>query len=1310
MNKTLRYIIVLAAVIIGSTSASARLRDNGVVNTNVTGGELTLSYQKGTNDPVAVTAGETDVPAGATVTIVAGPSLGYTLKDFNITAQSTAGSGNAEARTFTRSNGPGIGQTIAVSPMENVPGIYTFTMPDGVNVLISATFKGEPTAQTTYIDPTKSAGQQECSATAYILDGKETVLGVSGQETWYVCTGNVAYTSQINLLGDVHLILADGKTMNVDISNADNGIDGTGGSSLTVYGQSLGTGELNVTTYGNAIEIPGSFTLNGGRITAYGLYGLKSGSAITINDGVLKASGTSAYGIYCEGDFTVNGGKVIAHEGYGNGIIQSNGKIVLGWSDPKDYIFATQYICKNYQMCTAEGKRFVAYVPTKSPREEGFNPYEPITKATAIVSGTSGEDTFMYPDLIGNMLRPIDGNLVTVAGGISLMDGTTAKTPDFSITTGAGTESVVTTPYYLFKASTEETPVTLTLSYSGTDFAKLSDLPEGTTLNPVDGKPMQRSFAMPAEDVALTTTAVDVSNFTLSPNEFICDGTAKTPSVMNGESVFDAANYTMTFKQDGDDASITEAKKVGVYNVVLTGCGQYLGTATLTNAFSIKTRVKFSVVDVADGEKLEGAAVQVIGSEGIVVEEWTSTDKSHVIEGLKTGEEYTLKETVAPEGYTIPADITFTIDKEGKVTTTGFMTQEGVLLVENSKTKVEISVVDKASGETLEGATVQVIDSEGNVVEEWVSTTENYVIEGLKTGEEYTLKETVARDGYTIPDDITFTIDETGKITITTTGTITESGVLLVENSKTKVEISVVEIGLEKELAGATVQVIDSEGNVAEEWTSTDESHVTEGLKTGEEYTLRETVAPDGYIISTDITFTIDETGKITTTGSKTEDGVLLVENSRTKVEFSVVDKASGETLEGATVQVIGSKGDVVDAWTSTDESHVIEGLKTGEEYTLRETVAPDGYIISTDITFTIDKDGQVTSTGPTTTDEEGNTVLLVENSMTHVEFSVVDKATGETLEGATVQVIDSEKNVVDEWVSTTENYVIEGLKTGEEYTLRETVVPTGYAIPADITFTIDNAGHVTTTDGMTTTDEEGNTVLVLENPFTVPLFAAEATNLWMTWCDKDEYVKPEGVTVYTVSGVENNTVTLGEVSDVIPAYTPVLIYRAAAGTAAVTAVFSSHGTGTDGIQTAEATGCTFYGNPGSTAFNDDGSKKHIFPFGTAGATEQSYILKGGTFIPVDDLTGGIPAHRCWLNVSTATTNGARSLGIVDGGSETTGMTPPLTPPLKGAGSDGGSNSGQASTGWYSIDGRRLQARPATKGLYIHNGQKTVIK
>ena len=1244
-----------------------------------------------------------DAAAGNTVYLVAEADYQHISAGIDWRVMKSGSSSVAQSRTRS----VGYAKEITVT---NVAGnVYSFTMPTGgERVTVSATFAGKPTAQTTYIDPTKSAGQQECSATAYILDGTEQEIGANGKTTWYVCNSTVTYSSSISLYGDVHLILADGKTMKVTGPSDGSAILGNNDASLAIYGQSLGTGKLEANADIYCISIPGTFTLNGGQVTANGGYGLYIGNAITINGGELKTNG-SWVSIECVNDFTFNGGKVAAIGGNSYSIHSNLGNIVLGWSNPDDYIYASSYYCNKGQVKTAEGKRFVAYKPTKSPYIEGFNPYETITKATAIVSGTSGEDTFMYPDLIGNMLRPIDGNLVTVAGGISLMDGTTAKTPDFSITTGAGTESVVTTPYYLFKASTEETPVTLTLSYSGTDFAKLSDLPEGTTLNRVDGKPMQRSFAMPAEDVALTTTAVDVSKFTLSPSEFICDGTAKTPSVMNGESVFDAANYTMAFK-DGDDASIiiTEAKKVGDYNVILTGCGQYLGTATLTNAFSIKTCVKFSVVDVADGKELAGAHVQVIDSEGIVVKEWTSGTEEHEVVGLDAGVEYTLRETVAPNGYTIPADITFSIDKEGKVTTNGSMTQDGVLLVENSKTKVEISVVDVADGEELEGATVQVIDSEGDVAEEWTSGTDIHVIEGLKTGEEYTLKETVARDGYTIPDDFTFTIDETGKIT--TTGTITEDGVLLVENSKTKVKVCVTDIAAGRALAGATVQVIDSEGDVAEEWTSTAESNVIEGLKTGEEYTLCETVAPDGYIISTDITFTIDETGKITTTGTKTEDGVLLVENTKTHVEISVVDKDSGAPLVGPTVQAIDSEGKVVEACITSEGNpvNIIDGLKTGVEYTLHETNAPEGYVAPADYTFTIAIDGQVTSTGTIT--ESG--VLLVENSKTHVEFSVVDKVTRAALKGATVQVLDSEWNVVDAWTSTDESHVIEGLKTGEEYTLRETVVPTGYAIPADITFTIDNAGQVTTTDGTTTTDEEGNTVLLVENPFTVPLFAAGATNLWMTWCDKYEYVKPEGVTVYTVSGVENNTVTLGEVSDVIPAYTPVLIYRAAAGTAAVTAVFSSLGTGTDGIQTAEATGCTFYGNSGSELFKDEGTTKYIFPLGTANATEQSYILRGGSFIPVDDLTGGIPAHRCWLNVSKdalaqSGNSNARSLSIIMDDGEKTGMTPPLTPPLEGAGSDGGYNAG---AGWYTIDGRRLTKAPTQKGIYIHNGKKTVIK
>ena len=219
-----------------------------------------------------------------------------------------------------------------------------------------------------------------------------------------------------------------------------------------------------------------------------------------------------------------------------------------------------------------------------------------------------------------------------------------------------------------------------------------------------------------------------------------------------------------------------------------------------------KTKISVSKVDIADGKELEGAHIQIIDKDGKVVEEWDSTKEAHKIEGLKTGEEYTLRETVAPEGYTVTTDTTFTIDENGKVTSTGTVTENGVLLVEDAKTVVKVSKVDIADGEELEGAHIQIIDKDGKVVEEWTSTKEVHEVKGLKTGEEYTLRETVAPDGYTVTTDTKFTIDETGKVT--STGTVSENGVMLVEDAITVVKISKVDVADGKELEGAHIQII----------------------------------------------------------------------------------------------------------------------------------------------------------------------------------------------------------------------------------------------------------------------------------------------------------------------------------------------------------------------------------------------------------------------------------------------------------------------------------------------------------------------
>ena len=245
--------------------------------------------------------------------------------------------------------------------------------------------------------------------------------------------------------------------------------------------------------------------------------------------------------------------------------------------------------------------------------------------------------------------------------------------------------------------------------------------------------------------------------------------------------------------------------------------------------------------------------------------------------------------------------------------------------------------------------------------------------------------------------DIVYTVEEIGKIAgyiSTVTGNATEG--FIITNTITSVKISKVDITDQKELAGAHIQILGKDGNVVDEWDSTWESHEVTGLKTGEKYTLRETVAPDGYTITADTVFSLKEDGtldKDNTSTTISADGTLLVEDSRTSVKVSKVDISDGKELEGAHIQIIDQDGNVVDEWDSTKEAHVTEKLKTGKIYTLRETVAPDGYLLTSDTTFVLKEDGTVDAEKTTAVSKDG--VLLVQDKLaTSASIAVTKKLT----------------------------------------------------------------------------------------------------------------------------------------------------------------------------------------------------------------------------------------------------------------------------------------------------------------------------
>ncbi len=220
-------------------------------------------------------------------------------------------------------------------------------------------------------------------------------------------------------------------------------------------------------------------------------------------------------------------------------------------------------------------------------------------------------------------------------------------------------------------------------------------------------------------------------------------------------------------------------------------------------------------------------------------------------------------------------------------------------------------------------------------------------------------------------------------------------------------------------------------------------------------YIVREIESPRGYILSDkEYTVSISEDGEVIE---------ITAENKPITVEISKRD-IYGNELEGAEMVLENADGETVDKWTSDGKNHIVSKLGTGE-YVLKEIAAPDGYIIATDIKFNVDVYGNVTveNVDSKAVSDNGDPLITMVDDTTKVQISKQDITTGEELPGATLQIIDEDGNVVEEWVSTDEAHFIEGkLIAGKEYTLRETIAPDGYEIANEIRFTVNEDGSVT--------------------------------------------------------------------------------------------------------------------------------------------------------------------------------------------------------------------------------------------------------
>ena len=180
----------------------------------------------------------------------------------------------------------------------------------------------------------------------------------------------------------------------------------------------------------------------------------------------------------------------------------------------------------------------------------------------------------------------------------------------------------------------------------------------------------------------------------------------------------------------------------------------------------------------------------------------------------------------------------------------------------------------------------------------------------------------------------------------------------------TKVEISKADMTDGRELPSAKLKITDASGNTIAEWETNGQPHRIDRLKPGE-YTLTETVAPAGYLLSEEVCFTVLETGKI--------QKVTMYDAPAHSLILTKRDIATNAKLADARLTIRDAYGTTIDRWTTTDGDHAIRVLPecsaakdphknllllsddTSEHvYTMVEELAPNSYLVAESITFKV--------------------------------------------------------------------------------------------------------------------------------------------------------------------------------------------------------------------------------------------------------------------------------------------------------------------------------------------------------------------
>ncbi|MGN0404026.1 MAG: SpaA isopeptide-forming pilin-related protein, partial [Bariatricus sp.] len=520
-----------------------------------------------------------------------------------------------------------------------------------------------------------------------------------------------------------------------------------------------------------------------------------------------------------------------------------------------------------------------------------------------------------------------------------------------------------------------------------------------------------------------------------------------------------------------------------------------------------KVSITVEKQDADNGNVVSGAVFGIYNTEDIInkdgdvivnadtlLQEITSDDEgqANCTLDLPLGKYY-VKELKAPAGFVSSDEIlTFDASYQGQ----DVQTVELKAVKKNEPTVVEITKSDITTGVELDGAYLQVIDQDGNVIDSWESSKEEpHVIKYLTAGETYTLREEFAPYGYLVANDITFTVEDTAEIQkVEMKDEVPVAELILNKKGEFLDDVSLVDQvkGIVEHifhyitgsLTDVTFEVyaeedIKAADGVSEDYYKADELVATittdetgiaklSNLPLGKYY-VKEVGTAHGYVLDSEIRHVdlsyVDQNTPVVTYNEDWQ-------NYRQRVVINLVKKEKDQdrVLEGGvfglyakediksstTGRVLIEADEIIELKTTDAEGKItfVADLPIDAEYYVKELYAPAGFVNAEEVQeFAVSYAGEK---------EDAVVVdLTFEDEATTVEITKTDLTGGKEIPGCKLKLVDEAGNTVEEWTSTEEAHVIKELVVGKKYTLVETQPADGYVTAESIEFTVENTAEI---------------------------------------------------------------------------------------------------------------------------------------------------------------------------------------------------------------------------------------------------------